>query len=67
KLRLDDRSVVTRRVTLPHPVRDAATLARTAARLVTAELMGTRGVRLVGITAAGLGPPTEPPPTLFGE
>ncbi|WP_027460020.1 DNA polymerase IV [Deinococcus murrayi] len=66
KLKLDDRSVVTRRVTLPHPVRDEATLTRTAAHLVTAELIGEKGVRLVGLTVSGLGPPTEPPPTLFG-
>ncbi|WP_216325180.1 DNA polymerase IV [Deinococcus aestuarii] len=66
KLRFDSRAVVTRRVTLGYPVRDAGTLGRAAARLVSAELIGGRGVRLVGITVSGLGPPTDPPPTLFG-
>ncbi|BDP41079.1 DNA polymerase IV [Deinococcus aetherius] len=67
KLKFDDRSGVTRQVTLGHAVRDAGTLSRHAARLVSTELIAGRGVRLVGITVSGLGPPSEPPPSLFGE
>ncbi|EYB67467.1 Nucleotidyltransferase/DNA polymerase involved in DNA repair [Deinococcus phoenicis] len=67
KLKFQDWTVLTRRVTLPHTVRTAETLARVASGLVTPELTAGRGVRLVGITVSGLGVPTEPQPTLFGE
>ncbi|GMA16942.1 DNA polymerase IV [Deinococcus metallilatus] len=67
KLKFDDRVTVTRRVSLPHAVWEAEALARVAARLVTRELILGRGVRLVGITVSGLGPPTEPPPRLFEQ
>ncbi|WP_019586765.1 DNA polymerase IV [Deinococcus apachensis] len=67
KLKFHDRTLLTRRVTLPQPVREAEVLTRVASRLVSAELLAGRGVRLVGITVAGLGPPTPPQPTLFGE
>ncbi|GGR78381.1 DNA polymerase IV [Deinococcus sedimenti] len=64
KLKFDDRSVLTRRVTLPLPVHAAPELARAAARLLTPELLAGRGVRLAGITAASLVPagqvPTQP-------
>jgi len=66
KLKFDDRAILTRRVTVPHPLRDAQALAGVASRLVTPELIAGRGVRLVGLTVAGLGPPQEPPPSLFG-
>ncbi|WP_345465022.1 DNA polymerase IV [Deinococcus carri] len=66
KLRFHDRTLLTRRVTLPQPVQAAEVLARVAARLVTPELLAGRGVRLVGLTAAGLTAPVPPQPTLFG-
>jgi DNA polymerase-4 len=65
KLKFPDRTVLTRRTTLPHAVHDAATLTRAASLLVTPGLLAGRGVRLVGITASGLGPPGEAPPRLF--
>ncbi|WP_412028768.1 DNA polymerase IV [Deinococcus yunweiensis] len=67
KLRFDDRSVVTRRVTLPWPVHTASALADTAATLLTPDVLAGRGVRLAGITAATLGPAGRTPaqPSLF--
>ena len=65
KVKFDDWSVVTRRLTLAYPVQDAGRLAQTAARLVTPALLGERGVRLLGITASSLCPPAAPPPGLF--
>ena len=67
KLKFDDRSVITRRVTLPWPVQTAAALTDTAATLLTPEVLAGRGVRLAGITAATLMPVGEPPaqPPLF--
>ncbi|MBZ9713074.1 DinB/UmuC family translesion DNA polymerase [Deinococcus multiflagellatus] len=43
KLKFADRRVVTRRMTLPAPVQDAAALAQTAARLLTPELVQGQG------------------------
>ncbi|MDV6375076.1 DNA polymerase IV [Deinococcus arenicola] len=54
KLKFSDRTVLTRRVTLPAPVHLAPELARAAAHLLTPELLSGRGVRLAGITVAGL-------------
>ncbi|GGL99540.1 DNA polymerase IV [Deinococcus aerophilus] len=54
KLKFSDRAVITRRVTLPVPVHAAPDLARAAAHLLTPQLLAERGVRLAGITAAGL-------------
>lgn len=67
KLRYDDRSVVTRRVTLPAPVNGAGDLERAAASLLTPELLAGRTVRLAGITAMGLTPAGTPTtqPRLF--
>ena len=50
------------------PVHTAPELARAAARLLTPELLAGRGVRLAGITAAGLVPVGQPPtqPLLLG-
>ncbi|ADV67926.1 DNA polymerase IV [Deinococcus maricopensis] len=56
KLKFADFTTVTRRATLPVPVRAAADLTRVAARLLMPEMLGGRGVRLVGITGAGLSP-----------
>lgn len=67
KVKFADWSVVTRRTTLAYPIHEAPALARCAAALVTPGLLGERGVRLLGITTANLGPPQEPPPTLFGR
>ncbi|THF88065.1 DNA polymerase IV [Deinococcus sp. KSM4-11] len=68
KLKFDDRRVITRRVTLPGAVHRAPELAELAARLLTSGLLAGRGVRLAGITAAGLCPVGETPsqPQLFG-
>ncbi|AFD26155.1 DNA polymerase IV [Deinococcus gobiensis] len=65
KLRFADRAVLTRRLTLTYPVQAAADLHACAARLVTPGLFAGREVRLVGLTAAGLGPPMAAPPGLF--
>ncbi len=54
KLKFSDRAIITRRVTLPTPVHLAPDLARAAAHSLTPELLSGRGVRLAGITAAGL-------------
>lgn len=54
KLKFSDRAIITRRVTLPAPVHLAPDLARAAAHSLTPELLSGRGVRLAGITAAGL-------------
>ena len=56
KLKFEDRSVLTRRITLPEPVSAAPDLTRAAARLLTPDLLTGRSVRLAGITAAGLVP-----------
>ncbi|GGS19555.1 DNA polymerase IV [Deinococcus knuensis] len=68
KLKFSDRSVITRRVTLPHPVSAAPDLTRAAARLLTPELLLGRSVRLAGITAASLVPAGQQPtqPLLLG-
>lgn len=66
KIKFADHSLVTRRTTLLHAIHDAQSLSRTASHLVTPELLMARGVRLVGITTAGLEPPSEAPPSLFG-
>lgn len=54
KLKFDNRSVITRRVTLPAPIHHAPEVAQAASRLLSAELLAGRGVRLAGITLAGL-------------
>lgn len=65
KVKFDDWSVVTRRTTLTYVVWHADDLTRTAAALVTPELVRGKNVRLLGITCAALGPPAEPPPRLL--
>ncbi len=65
KIKFDDWSVVTRRVTVTYPVHEAGRLTQLAGALATPELLGGRGVRLVGITAAGLCLPAAPPLGLF--
>ncbi|ADY27643.1 DNA polymerase IV (plasmid) [Deinococcus proteolyticus MRP] len=69
KLKFSDRRSVTRQLTLPAPVWQAADLERAAARLLTPQLLAGRpGVRLAGITVSGLRPAGELPlqPALFG-
>ncbi|PNY82283.1 DNA polymerase IV [Deinococcus koreensis] len=69
KLKFDDRRVLTRRVTVPMPVHEGADLVRAVTPLLSADLLAGRGVRLAGITAAGLCPVGEVPaqPSLFAE
>ncbi|GAA5435288.1 DNA polymerase IV [Deinococcus aquaticus] len=68
KLKFEDRSVLTRRITLPEPVSAAPDLTRAATRLLTPDLLMGRSVRLAGITAASLVPAGQRPaqPLLLG-
>ncbi|MDO4264282.1 MAG: DNA polymerase IV [Deinococcus sp.] len=77
KLKFSDRRSVTRQLTLPAPVWQAADLERAATQLLTAYLLSPaalptatpsaetvlagRGVRLAGITVTGLRPASEEP------
>lgn len=54
KLKYADFTVQTRRLTVSDPVQAPGELCQLAAQLCTPELLVGRGVRLVGITAAGL-------------
>ena len=65
KLKYSDFSLRTRRVTLPEPVMDATSLHEAARRLLAEFPSRSLGVRLTGISVAGLelGPP---PRLLFG-
>lgn len=69
KLKFDDRSIITRRVTLPAPIHEAPALAQASSALLSSELLAGRGVRLAGITVAGLCPvgETQAQPLLFDE
>ena len=69
KLKFDDRSLLTRRVTVQTPVHAGAGLVRAVTPLLSADLLAGRGVRLAGITAASLCPVGERPaqPLLFSE
>ncbi|WP_309570560.1 DNA polymerase IV [Deinococcus sp.] len=69
KVKFDDRSVITRRMTLSTAIHRAPELADVAARLLTPDVLVGRGVRLAGITTAGLClvGETLTQPGLFGD
>ncbi|WP_268934961.1 DNA polymerase IV [Sphingomonas sp. Leaf4] len=61
KAKYADFRIVTRSRTLTTPVRDRATLHRTALALIETLYPLRMGLRLVGVTLAGFGSPTESP------
>lgn len=54
KVKFANFQTVTRRVSLPLPVRAAADVTRVAATLLTPELLSGRAVRLLGVTVSSL-------------
>ena len=59
KVRFDDDQTTTRSRTLPVPVATAAEIRPVAVGLLGRTQAGARGVRVVGVTVAGLGPRPE--------